>query len=131
MGVVSDIQVALMARLATLDTTPELEVLHREIRAEIPKGPYLLVDHLWNEAERKALDAIGQDYSGILVLGVAMPIGGYDAASRAVAEAVADHFAGQVLTSGAARVVIDRVTVGTGAADGEHWRIPVRVFWRA
>jgi len=131
MAIEADIQVALMGRVATLSVTPALTVVYREKRGELPNGPYVLVDSLWNESARKALDDVGQDYMGILTLGVARPIGEYEAAYRETAGQVAAHFVGQVLTSGLATVVIDRVTVGSGSADGEHWRIPVRVNWRA
>ncbi len=131
MAIEADIQVALMTRLASMSVTPALTLVYREERGDLPNDDFVLVDSLWNDSNRKALDDIGEDYQGILQLTVCRAVGNYDAAIRETAGQVAAHFRGQVLTSGVATVVVEKVTMGRGVADGELWRIPVSVYWRA
>ena len=129
----AELQAALMTRLATLTTSPTLTVVYRERRGELPAGPYVMVDYMPNDPERIALQ--GSEplrHTGILQLMVARPLGLYDVAYRETAATVAAHFARDArLTNGSSTVAILKTTVGQGRADGEHWAIPVSIYWRS
>ena len=125
----AEILTALMARVATLPTA--LPVLHRERIAELP-AECVIIDYLPNEDVRVQVSGGEKHRMGILQMTLCSKPGQFEVVYREVAALLAAHFAANDrLTSGAVILAIVKTDVGRGAADGPHWRTPIRVFYEA
>jgi hypothetical protein len=93
---------------------------------------YLAVSHLPNNAERVALHGTyGLDRMGILQITLCAPLGKHEAVYIEQAGQIAEHFPRDLaLSSGGVTVRVVKAELGPGFADGQHWRVPVSVYYR-
>lgn len=129
MGVDADIHAALMARVATMTG---FTIAYPGQRTN-PAGEYVEVRHLPNDNERIALGSTHEmARPGILQLTLCSEIGQYEVVYKQRAGTIADYFPMDLELDGTdftARVY--RVDIGQGMADGEYWRTPISVYYRA
>lgn len=132
MTVEENIEAALLARVATLETTPALPVAWPNITFTPGTGPYLRVDHLPNATTRFLLK--GSDphlRQGILQLTVVAPLRQGPSPGTKLAGAVAAHFpADLALFSGGIKVRISKApSIAPAMKTDVSWDVPVSVTY--
>lgn len=96
-----------------------------------PNGTYIEFRHSPGERVDPVI-AGGYAYqTGIFLLTVVIPAGGFATQANTIAQAIADLFPKALrIPAGSGKVVISGPSsLGTGFQDGAYWRQPVRVFY--
>ena len=90
---------------------------------------YVVVSYSPGTPAQVAIDSMDENrHMGVLGISILTPLNGGETDSQEIGGELAQHFHGQVLTSGTAKVRITaRPRVAGGYVDGDRWRTPVTV----
>jgi hypothetical protein len=126
---------ALMLRLKTLSTTPELTYNDPGYKFDVPSSrKYLRVSFLPNVTERLVIDSDGPHrHYGILQLTVCWPVDEGEIEPRELAGKVADHFSAdtKMVYGGIVVRSMKRPTVASSMKDGADLLTPVSVEYES
>lgn len=128
MTIPADIHAALMGRVETLNG---FEIVWPTTGQREPVGEHVKVFHLPNDNDRPFLAEHVLMRQGILQLSLFSRLGEHEVVYIDRAGQIAAHFPVDLtLTHGGAKVWVERTDVGRGRSDGQHWLIPVSVYYR-
>lgn len=90
---------------------------------------YVVVSYSPGTPAQVAIDSMDENrHMGVLGISILSPLNGGEVDSQEIGGDLAQHFHGQVLSSGTAKVRITaRPRVAGGYVDGDRWRTPVTV----
>ena len=129
MTVEASIHAALMARVETI---PGGYAIAWPGLSFTEPAEYLDVRHIPNQTERRALHGrYGLNRMGILQITLCAPLGQYEIVYIEKAGQIAEHFPRDLpLTHDGVTVRIVKADIAQGFADGQHWRVPISVYYR-
>lgn len=134
-AVETSIQTALFARVASLVLNPVHPVAWPNVNFTAPSSKrYLRVSHLPNTTDRLYIGSREpHQHQGILQVMVVAPLNSGEAAPRAIAAAVADHFPADLrLTSGGVKVrITKRPDIASALTTDTELQIPVSIRYEA
>ena len=125
----AEIETALGQRLSGMSGVPAIAWPNRSFTPG--SATYLEFRHSPGERTDPVLAGGDPQQSGIVLITVVTPAGGFATAANTLAQQVADRFPKALrLTAGSGNVVISAPSsLATPFQDGSWWRQPVRVFY--
>lgn len=127
---IAAIETALGQRLATMPGAPPIVWPNK---AADPARPYVVFDHVPVDAEDRTIAGGATEQLGYVVITVVAPIDRFATEAATLADQIAARFSFALrLTAGSGQVVITKPpAVLRPFRDGDDWRQPVRVDYRA